>query len=819
MKERIIQYLIAALCFTSIICNNVYCDNFGIFVNGGYSPGENNTDMDNMVDGRVDKAKDIWEKKTGGHGTKVKHKQDLLDALKNIKCKCGDVVTLFMVGHGSKSDKNPTSFCFVKDKDSYIEADELRKALKNVAVECCCKIHVVIFSCFSGAFLKKLFDEEHVMSVYTSSTDNEETHSDAYNEDGKFIDGGDWMKGFNEDWENDTNKTDQGAGLQKASESAKEKMPDQFSPTDHPQGWRRGEFPVYAHVSKREIDDKDKKIKKLWLHFYEPEFVRCTTHEVDVSGVDVPLDVVECKWVKLKIRFGHPVKDKLVAVSDVEIVDPPKEEVLVHVRKVIDKKTIEVHFIQPKWLYCKVKNITVEPPGRLDPKVKTCNYVRVKINVNNPDKDKENFSTGDNVSATDVTFKCKLHIDDVKREKGEITGVHVTVLEPPWVEPKDFWLPLSPEDREKIKKLKMIKCTNIVGDVTFHTNDTQTISGMKLVTNEGTIKKFSYDAAVHQPALPVFDEHTRIYKSSISVTNVGSETISFPVYVVICKLSDKNLIAAWWKSGEGDPSGVWFDKKQVNNLPEAQTQTINFIDWQVPVGNETYWIGFRTSLKGDENPASDTVSTILNVIESVNLPPVLSGEQVIPDSGNINTSFTYKVIYTDTDNDAPTEKDVYIDNTPYSMLSSGNNYSEGVEFTYQKTLTAGNHSFYFKFDDGHGHQVNSNTYTGPLVASQPSNQPPILSNGYVQPDSGFVYSPFIYHVRYADADNDPPTEYKVYIDNVPYNMIPQGNNWTTGVDFIFQRTLNPGVHNFYFHFNDGHGHIVEDTHVGPFVHN
>jgi hypothetical protein len=67
-------------------------------------------------------------------------------------------------------------------------------------------------------------------------------------------------------------------------------------------------------------------------------------------------------------------------------------------------------------------------------------------------------------------------------------------------------------------------------------------------------------------------------------------------------------------------------------------------------------------------------------------------------------------------------------------------------------------------------------------------------------------------------DGDPPSQYQVFVDNNPFDMTPLGNNFTEGVAFIFQRNLTPGLHNFFFRFNDGHGHIVNTQNfTGPIV--
>lgn len=260
-----------------------------IFVDGGYSPGSKDTDMDKMLDKRIKDAMEI-AKKNGADTSKIQHRADLEAALRGLHCKCGDELTLYMVGHGSEDLWGSHAFEFVKDGNE-VSPSDLRKWLRAAADECCCKIHVVIFSCHSGAFRDELLRDTHVVSVYTSCTDKELSYSDAYMEDTTFHDGGDWLKGFNEDWEASKDTTQAGR-LQDASETADDKMPNKFAPLEHPTGWRKGEIPVVAHVVSRSLDDKTKKIVKLKLHFIKPEFLRCTTREINVKDANVPDSVV-----------------------------------------------------------------------------------------------------------------------------------------------------------------------------------------------------------------------------------------------------------------------------------------------------------------------------------------------------------------------------------------------------------------------------------------------------------------------------------------------------------------------------------------------
>ncbi len=784
----------------------------GIFVDGGYSPGGKDTDMDKMLDKRIKDAMDIAKKNGADSTKKVEHKADLKKALEELHCKCGDELTLYMVGHGSEDKWGSHAFEFIKE-DKEVSPSELRGWLKKAADECCCKIHVVIFSCHSGAFRDELLRDTHVVSVYTSCTDGELSYSDASKEDTTFKDGGDWLSGFNEDWEKSKDTTTAGR-LQDASESADDLMPNKFAPLEHPTGWRKGEIPVVAHVVSRTRDGKPLKIVKLKLHFIKPEFLRCTTREINVKDANVPDSVDYCKWVSLTVHTGQPGERVTVdSGATVTIVDAPTENVLAHVDGFEGKK-LKIHVISPNWLYCSRIKLEIEKPGGIDKSIKECNWVRIKIKIKDPEKLDGGFSTSDSVKPKDQTFTgVQVHIEKIGKEKG-IVEYHI--LDPPWLKCQNREVVIPPGERGKLAGLD--KCSNMIFDLTFRKDGTDSVSNIKIITNSGSIKKFSLDASVQRPVPPLLTDSTQTYQPLVGVTNTGLNTVSFPVYAAICKLSDFSHIENWWRTGEGLPSGVWFDVKNVTNLPFAETRIVNFNTWNVPQGSETYWMGFRTKLNGDENPSSDTASVVFTVTQYLNHPPMLSSGYVEPDSGSVSTTFTFRVTYTDVDNDPPQLRQIFIDNTPHDMIATGSNYTEGVVFGFQTTLNQGNHTFYFKFEDGHGHLVTSQTFTGPNVIGS-TNQPPTLQQGSVMPDSGFVNTPFTFRILYTDPDNDPPSIHQVFIDNNPFNMNPTGSNFNEGVFFIFQmNNFYPGNHNFYFRFDDGHNHMVtSQTYQGPRV--
>jgi len=104
------------------------------------------------------------------------------------------------------------------------------------------------------------------------------------------------------------------------------------------------------------------------------------------------------------------------------------------------------------------------------------------------------------------------------------------------------------------------------------------------------------------------------------------------------------------------------------------------------------------------------------------------------------------------------------------------------------------------------------------------NHAPILTNGTVTPDMGYLTTVFTYEVTYTDIDNDPPSFIYVIIDNTSqYNMsvrAGQDGDYTNGEIYEYNTTgaaLGVGDHIYRFIASDGISNATGDIgiHEGP----
>ena len=98
----------------------------------------------------------------------------------------------------------------------------------------------------------------------------------------------------------------------------------------------------------------------------------------------------------------------------------------------------------------------------------------------------------------------------------------------------------------------------------------------------------------------------------------------------------------------------------------------------------------------------------------------LSNPDVSPKRGTSSTVFTFSVVYTSTNNIAPTTADVMIDGVAQAMTTTDLDYSNGSLFTYETMLGCGLHEHHFSFAAAEVslRQPESGEIQGPSVGSE-----------------------------------------------------------------------------------------------------
>ncbi|MDI6640704.1 MAG: carboxypeptidase regulatory-like domain-containing protein [Elusimicrobiota bacterium] len=140
------------------------------------------------------------------------------------------------------------------------------------------------------------------------------------------------------------------------------------------------------------------------------------------------------------------------------------------------------------------------------------------------------------------------------------------------------------------------------------------------------------------------------------------------------------------------------------------------------------------------------------------------------------SAYTWRVKYTDYDNDPPSsgypkvylkKGDLDLTGSPFTMaeVDPGDTvYSDGKLYTYTKILTdyGSDYTYYFESKDKWGWSaigVAASTKSGPIVSSAPvlswTGEEGYTSDG-LEPEVGTTTMTYTYRVKYTDLDNDPP---------------------------------------------------------------
>jgi hypothetical protein len=200
----------------------------------------------------------------------------------------------------------------------------------------------------------------------------------------------------------------------------------------------------------------------------------------------------------------------------------------------------------------------------------------------------------------------------------------------------------------------------------------------------------------------------------------------------------------------------------------------------------------------------------------INRPPSLASPLVDPVIGYVGSGFNFTVIYTDLDNQAPSNILVNISGLgSYSLTESD---SSDVDFTNGKSyyfntsgIPLGLYSFNLAVSDTPGDWVESN-----LLQFDVINRVPTLSFGGVDPITGYFNSWFNFTVTYLDPDGDPPNFVVVNISGVGsyvlYEIDPLDTDYSDGKLYYYNISNLPvGSHSFHFAANDSQGFWANET--------
>ncbi len=235
-----------------------------------------------------------------------------------------------------------------------------------------------------------------------------------------------------------------------------------------------------------------------------------------------------------------------------------------------------------------------------------------------------------------------------------------------------------------------------------------------------------------------------------------------------------------------------------------------FYQTNLPEGEHEFYFYFEDGNGGScRDPRDGTYQG-----PSVDGDTSLSNGAVEPSSGTTATVFEYTVDYYDANGYAPSLKKVYIDyDSGHDMTLDSGDAADGT-YIFETTLSSGDHNFYFYFENGHSgsdKDPETGVYEGPTV-----NDPPVLSDGQVDPESGTTCTEYAYTVHYLDPEGHAPSVSLVTIDGeYEYEMSLESGDPGDGV-YLYRTRLSEGDHTYYFYFEDDHSDSDKDPEYGAY---
>jgi hypothetical protein len=199
---------------------------------------------------------------------------------------------------------------------------------------------------------------------------------------------------------------------------------------------------------------------------------------------------------------------------------------------------------------------------------------------------------------------------------------------------------------------------------------------------------------------------------------------------------------------------------------------------------------------------------------TVNTNPTLASGRVNQGIGSSTTQFTWIVNYTDTDNQVPDVKNVYIDGVPHTMMVYSGQAWNGM-YIYQSTLATGFHNFYFQFSDSWGGNVrlpSAGTYNGPTVSNSPE-----LLNPQVSPTIGFETATYAFKVDYFDPSGLAPSLSQIILDGSTGTMSLISGSVANGTyAYYLANVLTSGIHTYAYNFTNPYGLNVRTPASGTY---
>jgi hypothetical protein len=262
---------------------------------------------------------------------------------------------------------------------------------------------------------------------------------------------------------------------------------------------------------------------------------------------------------------------------------------------------------------------------------------------------------------------------------------------------------------------------------------------------------------------------------------------------------------------------VYSDTVEVSWLEPGRGTDVWFLGWDPGRPGAEYEVTVRTALAGDQEPANDVISRWVTVSGEPpdTIPPSVISS--LPEDGQTGVPIDPLILvdFSEPMDRWATEEAVRIqpetDHSRFwdddSTLAIVPSVSLGMGETYTLMVDAG-------ASDIAGNPMEDDVSIS-FATVEPFNRPPLVEIEPVSPGWGDTATYFLYKVFCIDEDGDS-VDVQVVVDGEGYPAEFMGGDPITGMHFLFETTLEPGMHDYHAEAEDEAGNVSRTPPEGEF---
>ncbi|NHI92897.1 MAG: hypothetical protein EAX96_10385 [Candidatus Lokiarchaeota archaeon] len=316
--------------------------------------------------------------------------------------------------------------------------------------------------------------------------------------------------------------------------------------------------------------------------------------------------------------------------------------------------------------------------------------------------------------------------------------------------------------------------------------DNTNATGVTWSTNQGTNESWAFYNTSYIPSgryftkINISNDQGPSYSSYINLTaeyflDFTPPTANQDPSNNASNIQNGGIDVRYWIRGSADDALSGLNNISVYD-PASDTTNATGVTWSSNQGTLSSWEFYNTSEVSEgifwikvkvEDNFGNYVNLTTNVSFMYNDPPSLTDQTVTPTLGNVSTIYNFTVNYSDPNNDPPSF--VYLNSnqtgnlTMSKIISSDDNYIDGVIYTISTILESEGHEFDFYTSDGII-EVNStpmtDIYNDNLIKSSGLVVTPTIDGNYNTAsewsDATLIYNPIetLLHYIYVKNDQD-----------------------------------------------------------------